>query len=486
MDFSFKMALTLSIWLVSLGLAYRYATREQFKTAIFFLVVGGLALRLYCAADPWLHLWDERYHFLVAKNMLENPFKPLLYKWALLDYDYRAWSQNHIWLHKPPLTLWLITASFKVFGVSELAGRLPSVILSTLSVILVYDIAWRLLKNRWLALATVFFQSHNGLVIELAAGRNPTDHVDTVFFFFVLAGIWFATRFVQQKKLWILVFTGLCLGLAILSKWLIGLIIVPLLFILCIDKYGLKTAFLSALAVLVTGLVIALPWQWYIYGYFPLEAAWESRFNLMHFTENLEGHARPWWFFLDKARTNWNELIFPAWIYFAVLWYKNRSRPEYQLIAVWILLPYLVFSASLTKMQGYVLFTAPAHFMILAIFMGFLFSRFKTWYGLGFKLIFAAVLLLSLRYAYERARFSRPPEPASAVAREIKALSAGLDEKTVVFNTPYFIEFMFYSNATAYERRPSMEEKSRLKKEGYHLKMATEENGGLVLKQIME
>ncbi len=137
-------------------------------------------------------------------------------------------------------------------------------------------------------------------------------------------------------------------------------------------------------------------------------------------------------------------------------------------------------------MQGYVLFTAPAHFMILAIFLGFLFSRFKTRFGWFLKLIFAAVLLLSLRYAYERARFSRPPESASAVAREIKALSAGLDEKTVVFNTPWFIEFMFYSDVIAYERTPSEEDLKKLETKGFTIKMAAEENGRLVLKDRTE
>ncbi len=39
-----------------------------------------------------LHDWDERYHALVAKNMIEQPFKPMLYKNPVLPYDYKDWD----------------------------------------------------------------------------------------------------------------------------------------------------------------------------------------------------------------------------------------------------------------------------------------------------------------------------------------------------------------------------------------------------------
>jgi 4-amino-4-deoxy-L-arabinose transferase-like glycosyltransferase len=79
--------------------------------------------------DHFLILWDEQYHALVAKNMLKNPFKPTLYPVELLDYDYRNWSANYIWLHKQPLFLWQIALSLKIFGTTELAVRLPSILL---------------------------------------------------------------------------------------------------------------------------------------------------------------------------------------------------------------------------------------------------------------------------------------------------------------------------------------------------------------------
>jgi len=77
------------------------------KWSIVILFFGSLMLGVFVALlDPFLVLWDEQYHALVAKNMIEHPLMPMLYVNPILDYDYRNWLGNHIWLHKQPLFLW--------------------------------------------------------------------------------------------------------------------------------------------------------------------------------------------------------------------------------------------------------------------------------------------------------------------------------------------------------------------------------------------
>jgi len=42
--------------------------------------MGALGVRIFAAMlDPFLNTWDEQFHALVAKNMMANPFKPMLY-----------------------------------------------------------------------------------------------------------------------------------------------------------------------------------------------------------------------------------------------------------------------------------------------------------------------------------------------------------------------------------------------------------------------
>ena len=73
-----------------------------------------------------LHLWDEQFHALVAKNLMADPLTPTLYRRPAIDYDFADWTKNHIWLHKPPLALWAMAASMRAFGVDAVAMRLPS------------------------------------------------------------------------------------------------------------------------------------------------------------------------------------------------------------------------------------------------------------------------------------------------------------------------------------------------------------------------
>ena len=72
---------------------------------------------------PYLNDWDERFHGLVAKNIAaDNSFAaPRLYRHPVLDVPAADWARAHHWMHKPPLTTWLMAGSIKLFGVSAFA-----------------------------------------------------------------------------------------------------------------------------------------------------------------------------------------------------------------------------------------------------------------------------------------------------------------------------------------------------------------------------
>src|SRR5688572_19000026 len=102
----------------------RLARRGQPRAAALLLVLIALLLRAFAAADPHLHEWDERYHAVVAKNLLRHPLQPTLYDDPVMPYDHRDWFASHVWLHKPPLALWTMATSIGLFGANEAAVRL--------------------------------------------------------------------------------------------------------------------------------------------------------------------------------------------------------------------------------------------------------------------------------------------------------------------------------------------------------------------------
>lgn len=89
---------------------------------------------------------------------MNHPLKPTLYDNPILPYDYRNWVGNHVWVHKQPLPLWIMSASMWLFGVNEIALRLPSIILTTIGIWLSFIIGrYFFNKKNWLPNSIPFF-----------------------------------------------------------------------------------------------------------------------------------------------------------------------------------------------------------------------------------------------------------------------------------------------------------------------------------------
>ena len=212
-------------------IGYYYFMNKQYSISIFFIMLGGLSLRILPSTDILLHPWDERYHALVAKNLLLNPLKPLLYKNAVLPFDYKYWPECHIWLHKQPLTIWFISISYLFFGISEFSTRIPSIILSTFGIFLTYK-RGEYVFNQKPGLFAGFLYAINGNIIGHMSGRYATDHTEISFLFFIQLAVLFSFFSAQKNGIMNSVLVGVFIGMAILCKWLVALIVIPLFIII--------------------------------------------------------------------------------------------------------------------------------------------------------------------------------------------------------------------------------------------------------------
>lgn len=445
-------------------IAWRLYGRALYSEAFAVILVLGLGLRVFCSLDPFLHKWDERYHAVVAKNMIADPFKPMLYARPALPSNYQHWAGSSIWLHKQPVPLWAMALSMKFLGVSEFSLRLPSILLSTLAIFFTFLIGKYLFDKKTGVIAS-FFHSVNGLVIELTAGRNATDHIDIFFLFFVELAILFIVLNYKNKHSRYIYLAGIALGMAILSKWLPALIVVPVFVVL----RGVRIT--EVFALIAIAAIIALPWQIYAATHFPKEYWWENHFNMLHITTALEGHGYAWWYHLDRARIIWHEFIYLIFGWF--LWRANQLQwPANKLaLLVWIVVPYVFFSAIHTKMQGYLLFVSPAIFITIALFVLMLIEKTRLnlniYTKLFLQILIFVVFALALRYGLERAKPFQTQQEQLAVKKAIK--NQHFDKNAVIFNAPYAIEIMFYSDGTAYEKIPDEQEISALLERGYEL-----------------
>ncbi len=461
----------LIVVLCSIGyfFSWRYWKQENYRLAILLLLICGFALRFYTSADGFIHEWDERYHALVAKNLIQHPLKPTLYDNPLLPYDFRSWTANHIWVHKQPVPLWLMSVSLWIFGNNEIALRLPSILFSTMGIWLSFLIG-SYFFNRKVGFLTAFFFSINGLIIELTAGRVATDHIDIFFLFFIMLAIVFSIVYVQKGKTIFTILAGLSIGAAILSKWLPALIVVPIWLLLVLDsgKFKPKTIFWQLILMLFICLITFLPWQIYIFNAFPVEAQWEAGFNMKHFTQVLEGRTGPFYYFIDKIRVNYGELIYLPLAWF--LWKTIQLPRNLKRIAItiWLLVPLVFFSLAKTKMQGYILFASPALFIMASEFYLFIADYSKNhrlrW---GFNILLLLLIALPLRYMIERVKpfntFDRNPKWAI----ELKNLGKKNIPNGVLFNYSRPVEAMFYTDLAVYPDLPDKQVINDLMGRGY-------------------
>lgn len=449
--------------------------RSTLLALTVILLIGG-AIRWRLSQDQVLHNWDEKFHALVAKNMMDDALSPRLYKTAVLPYDYTLWYRNHIWLHKQPLPLWLMAASYKVFGVTEFATRIPSLLFSTLLILVLYLLAERLYSKK-VALLAAFFLSVNGLVIELGAGRVATDHYDLLFLVFITLAIYLAQLQAQTKKLHYTFISGFFIGCALLTKWLPALIVLPVHYYFLKHYGSTKKDTVKALLFSIGSLLlIALPWQLYILHTFPQEARWEYFHHWLHVASELEGHTDPGYFYyLDKIRINYSELVYLPLLYF--LWrlgkYKPRQSQDLALF-IWIFVPLVFFSLAKTKMQGYVLFICPALFMLSAEFffkLPTILQSHKSKSRSVLKMVLQiALIFLPLRYCYERSSFGLDAALVNAETEPYKSLPKA-EGKVLVLNVKWPIEFMFYTGYIAYRQdHLSAEEQEIVSKSGYTVK----------------
>ncbi|MCD6063518.1 MAG: glycosyl transferase family 39, partial [Flavipsychrobacter sp.] len=339
--------------------------------AIGVLCFAALSLRLFAAhLDPFLHEWDEKYHALVARNMMDDPFKPVL-RTSILEYDYRSWCCNYIWLHKQPLFLWQMALSMKLFGVSEFAARYPSALMGALMVVPVYRIAKLSTGNSITALVAAMFMCVSNYQLELISGYHGMDHNDVAFSFYVLATLWAYTEYLYDKSLRWVILIGVFAGCAVLNKWLTGLLVYTcwLINIMVFERANFKTEMKRLLMSVVVACIVFAPWQLYILYRFPIEAKHEFAYNARHLFEVVEGHGGSAWFYFERFALyfgiySWPLLPLGFMFLLAVSKYRNRAS-VFVVTAFIIVLVFFSFIVR-SKLQSYVFVVAPLGFIAIA------------------------------------------------------------------------------------------------------------------------
>ena len=459
-------------------IAYRLGTRHRFHSAALAIAIAALIIRAYAGADLALHPWDERYHALVAKNLITNPLVPMLRADPVLEYDFTNWESNHIWLHKPPLALWMQAASMRLFGVSEWPLRLPSVLFSTAAVLVTYAIG-RALVSPPVGLLAAAFHAVHGFSVDLAAGRRATDAVDTLLILLVETGFLLAFLAAQQRSRATGIVLGAVVGLAYLTKSFLGLLMLPIWAAMRLQTEGVRAVAKETGIAACVAAAIAAPWTIYTMRAFPLESAYERTAALRHMTEVMENQGGPPWSYIWEMPRFFGELVWIPLGAAALLVIKGRGTAAHRALLLWVAVPYTLFSIFATKMPGYVMVAAPAIFILQSDFWLRLRDRRAASPARGRRALLSACLLvlalLPARYLLGPTGPLEYRERNPEWARQLRALNQQIGaRRAVIFKVPEHIEAMFYTPYVAYDSPATAAQADHLRRRGYDVYVFTD------------
>jgi 4-amino-4-deoxy-L-arabinose transferase-like glycosyltransferase len=309
---------------------------------------------------------DEPRYAQVAREMLErhDRITPVL--------------GGHAWLEKPPLYYWQAMLAYDVFGVSDVAARVPAGFDATLLVISVYLFFRRF--RRGVELDAALITASCAGIIGYARAASMDMALAASFSMGMLA--WWAWR--ESGKQTYLVLFYVCMALGMLAKgpvapFLAAAVIVVFALGARESRLVWRTAWLPAILLFCA---IALPW------YIAVELRNPQFFrefilehNLARFSSDLYHHRQPFWYYLPitaLAFVPWTVFVVAACVASVRIWWAERrsvvAEPDLEwqfsvFAGCWLLVPVAFFSISQSKLPGYILPAIPAGAVLLADYL---------------------------------------------------------------------------------------------------------------------
>jgi 4-amino-4-deoxy-L-arabinose transferase-like glycosyltransferase len=305
----------------------------------------------------------------------------------------------HAVLDKPIFFYWLIALSYKLFGVSEWAARLPSVLAAFGCIVVVYFFVrrwWGEWEARWSVLVLItsagFFVFSRLVIFDMTL---------SAFIMLGLCAYYQAAHESESTASWATcaILYG-ALGAATLTKGLVGLVVpgIIVFFYLLLTNSWRSLGKIRLFPGVVLFLLIVMPWYiltetqnpGYLRYYF-----WEEHFG--RFSTRKFDRFSPWYFYfyiVPLGVMPWTFLL-PATVRFH---WRRRFDDRTLWLILWAFLPILFFSMSKSKLPHYVLPSFPP----LAILIGVAVSRImsdsqeRLRYGFGASWVVLSSLFIYL------------------------------------------------------------------------------------------
>jgi len=341
-------------------------TNPRTRTDVLLLVAFCGFLFFYGLGAFGLLGADEPRYAQVAREMLERS------DWVTPTL------QGKPWLEKPVLYYWQAMLSFRAFGVTDRAARVPAAFDAAVLIAAIYFFLRRFRPGSELdgALITASCAAVVGF-----ARAAATDMPLAATFAIALLG-WYAW-YESRTRIYLATFY-IFLALGTLAKGPVAPALAAVIIFLFAAVKSDWRAILRTLWIpgIVLYLAVMLPWYIAVQGRNPeFFRVFIFEHNLARFSQDLYHHRQPFWFYLPVfllAMMPWTLVLILAIVERArLIWSESKekeafSSPEdsWQLfLLIWMLVPIMFFSASQSKLPGYILPAVPAGALVVAEYL---------------------------------------------------------------------------------------------------------------------
>jgi len=307
---------------------------------------------------------DEPRYAQVAREMLDHS------DWVTPTL------QGKPWLEKPPLYYWQAMLAFRVGGVSDQTARVPAAFDAALLIVAIYFFLARFRPGSELDGALITASSVGMVGFAHAAA---TDMPLAACFGIALLG-WYSW-YESRRRGYLAVFYFF-LALATLAKGPVAPALAAVIILLFAAVKRDWRAIPRILWIPGIALYLAVMLPWYVavqirnpefFRVFILEH------NLARFSQDVYHHRQPFWFYLPVfllATMPWTILLIFAIVRrVRLIWTEGKAAGSHAenswplFLLIWMLAPVLFFSASQSKLPGYILPAVPAGALLVTEYL---------------------------------------------------------------------------------------------------------------------
>jgi len=311
------------------------------KNAFLFVLIVSFFLCFIKLGGESVNDWDEARNGVNAFEMLQN------HDFINLYYN----QEPDTWNNKPPLLIWLIALSYKIFGFNEFALRFPSAVATIIFFIFFFKLICLYEEPLFAVLACIILFSTKSII---GAHVGRTGDFDALLICFLIIAAYYFLLYADSFKPVNIYLSSVFLGLGFLTKGTASLLLLPgfLIYLIINKKFRSTVTGIHTLFSALLYLVFVAGWIFCVYHFGKTYNPESSEFHHRNAIETLfihdtfyrltshspdPGYDHNWFYFfrvIDAKLNVWSYLFFLTMIVLTMKFFRMQPGQFSNLLSI--------------------------------------------------------------------------------------------------------------------------------------------------------